>query len=264
MVPKKNKKLRMVIDLQDLNRVTLQDVAVPPDVETLAESCGGRACYTELDLFVAFDQRQLDEKSRDLTTIQTPLGTFRMTVLPMGYTNSMQILHNDITFILQDEIPHVTNPFIDDVPVLGPRSRYRNRDGSYETLPDSPGVRRFVYEHLCDVNRILHWVGSIGGTFSAKKFRCCVPDAVFVGHKLTENGREADDTKVQRVRDWPPCETLTDVRAFLGTVGVLRVFIRDFARKARALHRLTKKEVPFEWGEKEQASMDALKEAVIR
>ena len=36
----------------------------------------------------------------------------------------MPIFHDDVTFILKEEIPHVTKPYIDDVPVKGPKSRY--------------------------------------------------------------------------------------------------------------------------------------------
>jgi hypothetical protein len=35
----------------------------------------------------------------------------------MGWTNTVPIFHDDVTYILQDEIPHVTIPYIDDVGV---------------------------------------------------------------------------------------------------------------------------------------------------
>lgn len=263
LVKKDGATLRFILDLQRLNGVTVKDSAVPPNIETVAESCGGCACYTGLDLYVAFDQRELDERSRDLTTFQTPLGTFRLTVLPMGYTNSLQILHNDVAFILQDEMPHVTNPYADDVPVLGPRTRYERPDGSYETLKDNPGIRRFVYEHLCDLNRVLQRMRAVGGTFSGKKIDACTDAITYVGHRLTYLGREPDGSKIQKVRDWPPCRNVTEVRGFLGTVGVLRVFIRDFAKMARPLYRMTRKNQIFDWGEEEQDAMDAMKDAVV-
>ena len=62
----------------------MKDSAVPPFIEQLAESFGGRACYGALDLFVAFDQRSLDVRSRDLTSFQSPLGALRLTSVPMG------------------------------------------------------------------------------------------------------------------------------------------------------------------------------------
>ena len=128
MLKKDKKSLRLVHDLQPLNAVAIIDPAVPPSVEPYVESFG---CYGMFDLFVGFDQIPLAPQSRDMTTFQTPLGTFQLTSIPMGYTNSMQIFHRDIMFLLQEEIPHITKPFINDILVKGPTSRYQDRDGTY-------------------------------------------------------------------------------------------------------------------------------------
>jgi hypothetical protein len=62
----------------------------------------------------------LAERSRNLTTFQTPFRALRLVTLPMGWTNSAPIFHDDITCILQAEIPDVIVPYIDDVPIKGP------------------------------------------------------------------------------------------------------------------------------------------------
>ena len=182
----------------------------------------------------------------------------------MGYTNSLQIMHGDITFILNEEIPDTALPYVDDVIVKGGFTWYELESGTFETLPENPGIRRFVYEHLTDVNRVLQRVKVVGGTFSGKKFQACASAAVFLGNKLTYSGREPDDSKVQRVRDWPPCKSLTEVRSFLGTVGVLRVFIRGYSMMARPLTYLTRKNQHFKWEGEEQESMQQLKDAVLK
>jgi hypothetical protein len=66
----------------------------------------------------------------------------------MGWTDLVPIFHNDVTFILQPEIPDVTIPFIDDVPIKGPPSRYQLGDGTYETVSENMGIRRFIWEHF--------------------------------------------------------------------------------------------------------------------
>ena len=101
-----------------------------------------------LDLYVGYDERALAESSRDSTTFQTPFGALRLTTLPMGWTNSVPIFHNDVTHILQAKVPHLTIPYIDDVPVKGPKSDYRGEDGMFETIADNPGIWRFVWEHF--------------------------------------------------------------------------------------------------------------------
>jgi hypothetical protein len=253
--------LRLVHDLQPLNAVTIRDAAVPPNMDQMADDFACRACYGILDLFVAFDQRALDIRSRDFTTFQTPLGTFRLTAIPMGYTNAAQIMQGDVTFILQDEIPDYTTPYIDDVPVKGPRSRYELPDGSCECLPENPGIRRFVFEHLTVMHRILHRMGRFGGTFSGPKSVLCAPEIELVGNRCSYKGRIPDKSRIRAIVDWPPCNSLTEVRSFLGTCGVMRIFIKDFARLARPLVRLTRKEAAFEWGNEQQDSMNSLKEA---
>jgi len=259
---KDGKSLRIVHDLQPLNAVSIQDRGVPPISEPYAESFGGRACYGVFDLFVSFDQRVLDPSSRDMTTFQTPLGTYRLTRIPMGYTNSVQIMQGDVTHILQDEIPAFTIPFIDDVPVKGPPIRYQLDDRSYETIPGNTGIRRFVWEHMQTMNRILQRVKKVGGTFNGKKLEVCVPEIDIVGHHCTYDGRVPSATKTAVIENWPPCKTLTEARAFLGTCGLFRIFIRNYSLRARAIQCLTRKDVPFEWGPTQQAAMDDLKLAV--
>jgi hypothetical protein len=221
VLKKDGKSLRLVHDLQPLNAVTIRDSALIPMVEQYAESFGGRACYAMFDLFVGFDQRALATKSRDLTTFQTPLGTFRMTSIPMGYTNSVQIQQGDITFILQEEIPHVTVPFIDDIPVKGPPMRYMDSEGQYETIPENEGIRRFIWEHVQNVNRVIQRIKHAGGTFSGHKSFICVESAIIVGHRCTMEGRIPDESRVQKIIDWLVCRSLTEVRGFLGTLGTI-------------------------------------------
>jgi hypothetical protein len=123
--------------------------------EQMAESFGGASCFTSLDLFVSFDQRLMHPDSRDYTTFQSLLGTLRLTHIPMGWTNSPQIMHSDSNYILKEEIPKVTISFVDDINTKGLPTRYKLPDGGYETIPENPGIRRFIWEHLNDVNRIL-------------------------------------------------------------------------------------------------------------
>ncbi|RPD52065.1 hypothetical protein L227DRAFT_484751, partial [Lentinus tigrinus ALCF2SS1-6] len=120
---------------------------------------------------------------------------------------------------LQPEIPHVTIPYIDDVPIKGPASDYRNADGTYETIAENAGVRRFVWEHLQNVNRVVQRMKHAGGTFSGKKLVLCAREIVVVGHRCTPEGRLPETSNVEAVVNWGPCKDLSEVRAFLGTVG---------------------------------------------
>src|SRR5271154_2688597 len=266
VIKKDGKSLRLVHSLEPLNEVTIAHSGVPPATELLAAQFAGRSCGGMFDLYVGYDERTLAESSRDLTTFQSPFGALRLVTLPMGWTNSVPIFHDDVTFILQPEIPDVTVPFIDDVPIKGPKSRYMLEDGSYETISENPGIRRFVWEHFQNLNRVVQRMKYCGGTFSGHKTTLCAEEITVVGHRCTIDGRKPETDRVGVIERWPPCKNLTDVRMFLGTVGVCRVFIKDFARIAGPLNNLLRLNVPFVWGEEQEAAMaeltQALKDAV--
>jgi Integrase zinc binding domain/RNase H-like domain found in reverse transcriptase len=262
VIKKDGKNLRLVHSLEPLNEVTIAHSGVPPATETLAAQFAGRACGGMFDLYVGYDERMLAEGSRDLTTFQTPFGALRLVTLPMGWTNSVPIFHDDVTFILQPEIPDVTVPFIDDVPIKGPKSRYENKDGTYEMIPGNSGIRRFVWEHFQNLNRVVQRMKYSGGTFSGHKTVLCAEEITVVGHRCTREGRLPEVDRVGVITRWPACTTVSEVRMFLGTIGVCRVFIKDFAKLAGPLNSLLRQNIPFSWGSEQDKAMTDLKEAL--
>jgi hypothetical protein len=192
-----------------------------------------------------------------------PLGTFRLTSVPMGWLNSVPIFHADVTYTLQDEIPDVTIPFLDDAPIKGPPTRYEQPDGSYKTYPDNPGIHRFVWEHFQNLNRIVQRIKYVGCTRLGPKAFLCVPESLIVGHMCCYKGRRAADSKVNKICNWGPCNNLSEVRAFLGTAGLMQIFIKNFSLIARPLTRLTHKDTEFVFGTEEIASQEKLKAAII-
>ena len=148
----------------------------------------------------------------------------------MGWTNSVPIFHEDVTYILQPEIPHTTIPYIDDVPIRGPATRYLTEDGSPETHPDNSGVRHFVWEHFQGLNRVIQWMKYCSSTFSGYKAILCAEEINVVGHCCTPDRQLPDESRVEKVLNWGPCIDVSDIRVFLGTIGVCRMFIRNFAQ----------------------------------
>ena len=58
-----------------------------------------------------------------------------------------------------------------------------------------------------------------------------------------------DPAKIEAVSSWPIPLTVTQVRSFLGLAGFYRHFVKDFGSIAVPLNELTKKDVPFVWGD---------------
>ncbi|MBW0509980.1 hypothetical protein O181_049695 [Austropuccinia psidii MF-1] len=103
-VAKPNGKLRIVHDLQDLNKVTIKDEGLPQNVNELVGSFSGRECYGLGDIMGGYDERELDITTRPLTTFETPVGRLQPTRLPQGTTNSVAVYHAQMTWILHEEI----------------------------------------------------------------------------------------------------------------------------------------------------------------
>ena len=201
--------------------------------------------------------------TRDYTTFQTPYRALRLTKLPMGWTNTAPIFHDDVTHILQPEVPIYTIPYIDDVPIRSPTSTYQDDDGAFKTIPENSGIHRFVWEHFQNVNQIVQRMKYSGGTFPGKKSLVCAREITVVGHVCTPEGHVPDAVKVDKIVNWGPCADLSKVRAFLGTVGVIQVFIRNFARLAHPLTSLTCKDAAFVFGPEQMSTQDALKTALL-
>ena len=68
-----------------------------------------------------------------------------------------------------------------------------------------------------------------------------------------------DQEKVKAILEWPEPKTIKGVQSFLGLANFYWRFIKDYAKVARSLHDLTKKEDPFHWEEAQQAAFDMLK-----
>jgi transposase InsO family protein len=261
-VKKKNGELRIVHDLQKLNGVSIRDSGVPPILEEFVEAYAGQSVYTVLDMYWGFHARMLDVDSRDMTAFQTPLGVLRIASLPMGYTNSPAEFQACMMFILQDEVPDKAGVFIDDIPIKGPPTKYITTSGKEERIPQNPGIRRYIWEHLSDVHRILHRIGEAGGTVSGKKMQLCQSEVEIVGHKCSSKGREPIDSRTKKVKEWPRPRNLKEVRGFLGLCGTVRIWIRDYSILSKPLVDLTRKDAEFEWGPLQEVAFNQLKHLV--
>jgi hypothetical protein len=111
-------------------------------------------------------------------------------------------MQGDINYILREEIPLFTVPFIDDVAIKGPVTCYENPDGTYETIPENAGIHRFVWEHLTNVNCILQRLKYISSTFSGKKLKLCLPTIIILRQQCNYEGRVPHEAKTQIIQDW--------------------------------------------------------------
>ena len=80
---------------------------------------------------------------------------YHLTKLLMGWTNAVPVFHNDVMHILQLEVPRLTIPYIDDVPVHRPATTYQNGNGVFETILENSSIHHFIWEHFQNLNCIV-------------------------------------------------------------------------------------------------------------
>nr|GEU95901.1 putative reverse transcriptase domain-containing protein [Tanacetum cinerariifolium] len=66
--------------------------------------------------------------------------------------------------------------------------------------------------------------------------------------------------KIESVKDWASPKTPTEIRQFLGLAGYYRRFIEGFSKIAKPMTKLTQKKVMFDWGDKQEAAFQLLKQ----
>ncbi|GJV81739.1 putative reverse transcriptase domain-containing protein [Tanacetum coccineum] len=73
-------------------------------------------------------------------------------------------------------------------------------------------------------------------------------------------GIHVDPAKIESIKDWASPKTATEIRQFLGLAGYYRRFIEGFSKIAKSMTKLTQKKVKFDWGDKQEAAFQLLKE----
>ena len=70
--------------------------------------------------------------------------------------------------------------------------------------------------------RVVQRMKYCGETFLGYKATLCASEITVVSHRCTFEGL-LEESRIEKVLNWGPCKNVSEVRAFLGTVGVCRI-----------------------------------------
>ena len=102
-----------------------------------------------------------------------------------------------------------------------------------------------------------------GCTFSGLKTVLCTKEITVLGHRCTIKGQLPDESRVAKIVNWGPCKDLMDICAFLGTIGICRLFIKNFSHCTHHIVKLTRKVAPWEFSQDQISAMEDLKQALL-
>ena len=70
-----------------------------------------------------------------------------------------------------------------------------------------------------------------------------IKEVGFLGVIIREDGVRIEKEKVQEVIEWPVPRSVKDVQKFLGLANYYRWFVKDFAKIAKPLYKMIRKEM---------------------
>ncbi|GKC06735.1 putative reverse transcriptase domain-containing protein, partial [Tanacetum coccineum] len=82
----------------------------------------------------------------------------------------------------------------------------------------------------------------------------------FLGHVIDSQGIHVDPAKIKSIKDQASPKAPTDIRQLLSLAGYYQKFIEGFSGIAKSMTKLTQKGVKFDWGDKQEAAFQLLKQ----
>jgi hypothetical protein len=234
--------LRLCIDYRALNAITKKDRYPLPLIRETLSNLSKAKWFTKLDVVAAFHKIRVAEGDEWKTAFRTRFGLFEWLVTPFGMANSPSTFQRYINWTLREYLDEFCSAYLDDVLIY--------TDGS-------------LHQHQEHVRKILSKLQEAGLYIDIKKCEFEVKTTKYLGFIIDAGkGIRMDPAKVQAIEEWEAPKTVKGVRSFLGFANFYRKFIRDFAKVAAPLTRLTG-DVAFVWRAEEQSAFKKLKKAFL-
>ena len=237
---------RIVTDFRHLNSrlVTLQPSI--PLVKDAIQILGASGCETLslADLRDAYHTLRLSDRSKKFCGITPYYGSdsYLYQRLGMGLSVSPAIWQNFIQKVLQ-EIPD-------------------HRKNHLAIMDDCLEFSK-KYDHLKHLTNLFKALIRNGLKISPRKCKLFKTSLVYMGHQVNIIDGIPHITpvksRVDAIVKLDPPKSPKNCKQFCGMVNYLSMFLKDLQTKLIPIYHLTKKGVPFHWGELQQEAFDQIK-----
>ena len=239
-VKKSDGSLRLVVDYRKLNDITIKNRYPIPRIADLVDSLSQASIFTKIDLRWGYNNVRIRKGDEWKTAFITHRGLYEANVMYFGFSNAPATFQAMMNDILGDLIRdgHVI-VYLDDILIFTNNIREHRK------------ITQEVLKRLRD------------NDLFAKPEKCFFEKSSieYLGMIISKGHIEMDPKKVSGVTEWPRPTKVKQVQAFLGFANFYRRFIKDFAKHAKPLTSLTKKDQPWVWGEEQEQAFNSLKDA---
>ena len=238
-VVKQNGTIRLCGDYRiTVNQATKVDTYPLPKVEDLFAAMSGGKIFTKLDMSQAYLQLPLDDKSKELVTINTHKGLFQYNRLPFGVSSAPAVFQRCMESLFQG--CKGVSIYLDDILVTGAT----------------------VEDHLANLDKVLSIIATAGLKLNKAKCEFLLPKVVYLGHMIDGNGLHPTKEKVRAVQEAPRPQNITELRSFLGIINYYGKFLPNLSTKLVPLYQLLKKGARWQWGKAQTNAFEIAKNAL--
>ncbi|QRW18198.1 Transposon Tf2-7 polyprotein [Rhizoctonia solani] len=240
-VNKKNGKRRMVVDYRSLNANTVKNAYPLPLIQSLIEKLRGAKYFSTIDLKSGYNLVRIKEGDEWKTAFKTKYGLFEYLVMPFGLCNAPAAFQHFMNEIFRDILDVYVVVYLDNILIFS-ESRELHTKHLQEVL-------KRLQDNACYCN--------------LEKCNFYASEVDYLGVIANGEGVKADPKKITQAVDWATPRSVKGVQEFLGFINFYRRFIHNFSKLAQPLYQLLQKNTPWEWGERQEVSFKALKQALI-
>ncbi|GJU15400.1 putative reverse transcriptase domain-containing protein [Tanacetum coccineum] len=202
-----------------------------PRIYDLFDQLQGSSVYSKIDLRSSYHQLRVHEEDIPKTAFRTRYGHYEFQVMPFGLTNAPAVFMDFMDRVCKPYLDKFVIVFTDDILIY-----LKSKQEHEEFLKKEELYAKF------------------------SKCEFWIPKVQFLSHVIDNKGIHVDPAKIESIKDWASLKIPTEIRQFLGLTGYYRRFIEGFSKIAKSMTKLTQKKVKFEWGDKQEAAFQLLKQ----
>eukprot|EP00752_Nemacystus_decipiens_P002032 g1947.t1 len=234
VVPKKSGGLRIAINYQRLNKVSVLSQLPVPRVDEILTKLNKGNIFSLFDFTGSFHQIPVHPDTIPLTAFATQSRLFEWLRMPMGASQSAGHFVKVINEVIKGL--EGVEAYLDDVVVFD----------------ETPA------QHVQSMRRFLHRLRTHNLKLSPPKATVGTTHAAFLGHTITPDGVSPNPDKVAALAKMPMPTDLKQLRSLLGGLSYYRSFIKDMAKRTKALNDLLKKGTTFAFTDSMEATVREL------
>lgn len=245
VIPKKMdnsgiQKFRIAVDFRKLNDASIGQHFPLPNITDIIDRLGNSKYFSTLDLASGFHQIELKEEDKPKTAFSTDSHHFEFSRMPFGLKNAPSTFSLLMSTVLSGLIGKICFVYLDDIVIFS------------STVSEHIERLKQVFDRLKQHNLLLQ----------PDKCNFLQEEIQYLGHVINREGVKPDPAKVECVQKFPQPKNAKDIKSFLGLAGYYRRFIPQFAKIAKPLNSLLKKDEIFEWKTPQNEAFTKIKEII--